>query len=104
MSRKLWHNCLIDVFIGQRQAGKDFRKASSKQGSILAWCQTPLFGYDLSVVLLASSLRRIKCANIEARPGPEMLQQLTSAAELLALAGELCQAGPAALLHLPPDW
>ncbi|KAA6424274.1 MAG: hypothetical protein FRX49_05486 [Trebouxia sp. A1-2] len=36
---------------------------------------------------LELGLRRIKCANIEARPGPEMLQQLTSAAELLALAG-----------------
>ncbi len=34
---------------------------------------------------------------MEARPGPEMPQQLTSAAELLALAGELCQAGP-------PEW
>lgn len=40
---------------------------------------------------------------MEARPGPEMPQQLTSAAELLALAGELCQAGPAALVCLPPE-
>jgi len=52
----------------------------------------------------AISLAWIKRASMKARSGAEMPHQLTSAAELFALAGELYQAGPAALVCLPPEW
>ncbi len=82
--------------------GKDFRKTSSSRGK----CVVPISFVWLQFVCslcFASDLMCSKHANVEVRSGPEMPQQLTSAAELLALAGELCQAGPAALVYLSPE-
>jgi len=61
-------------------------------------------GCDLSGLCLASGVTRIKRAKMEARSRVEIPQQLTSAAEPLAIAGELYQAGPAFLVCLPPEW
>ena len=84
--------------------GKAFRKLHQAEVNIGV---VPTFSDGLRLVCglcLASGVARTKRAKMEARSGTEMPQQLTSAAELLALAGDLWQAGSAVLVCLPPEW